>query len=40
MYVANNINNGKAFDVKDFFIVFLDKKMSFSFYCYFRCCSV
>ena len=29
MYVANNINNGKAFDVKDFFIVFLDKKMSF-----------
>ena len=29
MYVANNTNNGKAFDVKDFFIVFLDKKMSF-----------
>lgn len=29
MYVANNTNNGKAFDVKDFFVVFLDKKMSF-----------
>ncbi|UTG69351.1 hypothetical protein KCG54_09165 [Neisseria subflava] len=29
MYVANDTNNGKAFDVKDFFVVFLDKKMSF-----------